>query len=129
MIFYIKVITELVDWSVDAEAVPSWATSDVACGLWQFASHVYPIFYAAILIAIVYHALVTLFMDYSGGYEERIKRYLPLILMAICTIVVFVAAPSGFFGKAQKETGEIGSAFSPILRPSSSHSHAVTFSR
>ena len=42
LIFYVKVIAELVDWSVDAGAVPSWASTDAACGLWQFASHAYP---------------------------------------------------------------------------------------
>ena len=42
LIFYVKVVVELVDWSVDAKDVPSWAASDAACGMWQFASHAYP---------------------------------------------------------------------------------------
>ena len=75
-------VAELVEWSVESERVPSWASSDSACGFWQFASHVYPVFYAAFLLAVVYHALVTLFMDYSGGYEDRVKRVLPLVIAA-----------------------------------------------
>ena len=108
ILFYAKVITELVDWSADAKAVPSWATSDTACGLWQFASHAYPIFYAAFLLAIVFHAFVTLFLDYSGGYEERIKRYLVIMFLAICTIITLIVAPSGFYGKAKVEEKMVG---------------------
>jgi len=107
ILFYAKVITELVDWSADAKAVPSWATSDTACGLWQFATHAYPIFYAAFLLAIVFHAFVTLFLDYSGGYEERIKRYLVVIFLAICVIITLIVAPSGFYGKAKVEQSTI----------------------
>ena len=108
LLFYAKVITELVDWSADAKAVPSWATSDTACGLWQFASHAYPIFYAAFLLAIVFHAFVTLFLDYSGGYEERIKRYLVIMFLAICVIITLIVAPSGFYGKAKVEENVVG---------------------
>ena len=67
----------------------------------------FPVFYAAFLLAITYHALVTLFMDYSGGYEERIKRLLPLVVTAITFLVVIVTAPSGFFGKARLVTFHI----------------------
>ena len=108
ILFYAKVITELVDWSADAKAVPSWATSDTACGLWQFATHAYPIFYSAFLLAIVFHAFVTLFLDYSGGYEERIKRYLVVIFLAICVIISLIVAPSGFYGKAKVESSSVG---------------------
>jgi len=108
LLFYAKVITELVDWSADAKAVPSWATSDTACGLWQFASHAYPIFYAAFLLAIVFHAFVTLFLDYSGGYEERIKRYLVIMFLAICVTITLIVAPSGFYGKAKVEENIVG---------------------
>ena len=108
LLFYSKIITELVDWSADAKSVPSWATSDTACGLWQFATHSYPIFYASFLLAIVFHAFVTLFLDYSGGYEERIKRCLVLIFLAICTIITLIVAPSGFYGKAKVDEGFAG---------------------
>ena len=64
-------------------------------------------FYAAFLLAIVYHSLVTLFMDYSGGYEEKVKRFLPLVVAAITAVVVIVTAPSGFFGKARRELDSI----------------------
>ena len=105
ILFYGKIITELVDWSADAKSVPSWATSDTACGIWQFATHAYPIFYASFLLAIVFHAFVTLFLDYSGGYEERIKKCLVVIFLAICTIITLIVAPSGFYGKAKVDQG------------------------
>merc|ERR1719412_775086 len=108
ILFYAKLITELVDWSADAKSIPSWATSDTSCGLWQFASHAYPIFYASFLLAIVFHAFVTLFLDYSGGYEERIKRYLVIMFLAICTIITLIVAPSGFYGKAKVEENMVG---------------------
>ena len=105
ILFYGKIITELVDWSADAKSVPSWATSDTACGIWQFATHAYPIFYASFLLAIVFHAFVTLFLDYSGGYEERIKKCLVVIFLAICIIITLIVAPSGFYGKAKVDQG------------------------
>ena len=105
ILFYGKIITELVDWSADAKSVPSWATSDTACGIWQFATHAYPIFYASFLLAIVFHAFVTLFLDYSGGYEERIKKCLVVIFLAICVIITLIVAPSGFYGKAKVDQG------------------------
>ena len=101
ILFYAKLITELVDWSTDAKSVPSWATTDTACGIWQFATHAYPILYASFLLAIVFHAFVTLFLDYSGGYELRIKRFLVVIFIAICTIIALIVAPSAFYGKAK----------------------------
>lgn len=39
--------------------------------------------YSFLLVAIVYHAFVTLFLDYSGSYEERARRWLPV--SARCT--------------------------------------------
>ena len=67
-------------------------------------------FYAAFLLAIVYHSLVTLFLDYSGGYEEKVKRFLPLVVAAITAVVLIVTAPSGFFGKARRELDTIKAA-------------------
>ena len=67
LVFYCKLILELVDWGSRS---PSWAQSDGSCAAWQFATHWYPIAYSVLLLAIVYHAFVTLFLDYSGGYEE-----------------------------------------------------------
>merc|ERR1719412_2938941 len=108
ILFFAKIITELVDWSADAKSVPSWAASDTSCGLWQFATHAYPIVYASFLLAIVFHAFVTLFLDYSGGYEERIKRGLVGIFLAICTVISLIVAPSGFYGKAKVDEGFTG---------------------
>ena len=44
----------------------------------QFGTHLYPMLYSFLLVAIVYHAFVTLFLDYSGSYEERARRWLPV---------------------------------------------------
>ena len=44
----------------------------------QFGTHLYPLLYSFFLVAIVYHAFVTLFLDYSGSYEERARRWLPV---------------------------------------------------
>ena len=49
-------------------------------------------------------------MDYSGGYEEKVKRFLPLVVAAITAVVVIVTAPSGFFGKARREMDSIKKA-------------------
>ena len=103
ILFYAKLITELVDWSTDAHSVPSWAATDTACGIWQFATHAYPILYASFLLAIVFHAFVTLFLDYSGGYEERIKKCLVIIFLVIVTIITLIVAPSAFYAKAKVE--------------------------
>ena len=46
----------------------------------QFGTHLYPLLYSFLLVAIVYHAFVTLFLDYSGSYEERARRWLPVRL-------------------------------------------------
>ena len=75
--------------------------ADWACGLWQFSSHSPPIFYASFLIAIVYHAFITLFLDYSGGYEDKAKRMFFVILLVIITLCTIISAPSGFFGTAK----------------------------
>ena len=73
------------------------------------------VFYAAFLLAIIYHSLVTLFMDYSGGYEEKVKRFLPLVIAAITAVVVIITAPSGFFGKARQESE------SPVAKKGQAH--------
>ena len=48
----------------------------------QFGTHLYPLLYSFLLVAIVYHAFVTLFLDYSESYEERARRWLPV---SLCT--------------------------------------------
>ena len=85
---------------------PDFYLSDWACGLWQFSTHFPPIFYSSFLIGVVYHAFITLFLDYSGGYEERAKRLYPLILLVITTICTIIAAPSGYFGVAKSHFNE-----------------------
>jgi len=85
---------------------PNFYLSDWACGLWQFSTHFPPIFYSSFLIGVVYHAFITLFLDYSGGYEERAKRLYPLILLVITTICTIIAAPSGYFGVAKSHFNE-----------------------
>ena len=75
--------------------------ADWACGLWQFSSHCPPIFYSSFLLAIVYHAFITLFLDYSGGYEDKAKRFYPAILFSIVAICTIISAPSGYFGQAR----------------------------
>ena len=49
----------------------------------------------------MYHAFITLFLDYSGGYEDKAKRFYPIILFAILTSGTIISAPSGFFGIAK----------------------------
>jgi len=96
LIFYAKLVAELVNSY--GHNIPSWATSNWACGLWQFSSHCPPIFYSSFLLAIVYHAFITLFLDYSGGYEDKAKRLYPVILFSIITLCTIISAPSGYFG-------------------------------
>lgn len=100
IIFYIKVIVELTDWTTD---IPAWATTNKSCGMWQFASHVYPILYSFLLTAIVYHAFITLFLDHSGKYESRCRRLLPLILIAMVFFIASVCAPSAFYSRSLLE--------------------------
>ncbi len=77
--------------------------SDWACGLWQFSTHIPPLLYASLLLAIVYHAFVTLFLDYSGGYEESAKRMFPLLLAGILTLCSLMSAPSGLFARTRPD--------------------------
>jgi len=98
VIFYIKLIIELMNWGI---AEPSWARDDWSCGLWQFASHIYPLFYSTLLIVIVYHSFITLFLDYKGVYEKNCKQMLPLLLLAITTFLTIITAPSGFYSRAR----------------------------
>jgi hypothetical protein len=76
--------------------------SDWACGLWQFSSHLPPLMYSAFLLAIVYHAFITLFLDYSGGYEDSAKRLFPIILVSLTVLCTIISAPSGFFGQTKR---------------------------
>jgi len=98
VIFYIKLIIELMNWGI---AEPSWARDDWSCGLWQFASHIYPLFYSTLVIAIVYHAFITLFLDYRGAYEKNCKQMLPLLLLALTTMLTIMTASSGFYSRAK----------------------------
>ena len=102
IIFYIKLITELIHWDTTE---PGWAASDWSCGLWQFATHLYPIIYSYLLIAIMFHAMITLYMDYKGDYERSCRRYLPLILIAVTIFLAIVCAASGFYSRTKN--GEI----------------------
>lgn len=108
LVFYAKLVVELMNWG---SSIPSWARSDWSCGLWQFGTHLYPFLYSTLLICIVYHAFVTLFLDYSGGYEEGCKRYLPVILFAILFFDCIVIAPSGFYGGAKTDPDVVMSHF------------------
>jgi len=104
VIFYTKLVVELVDWGAER---PAWAKSDWSCGLWQFGTHLYPLLYSFLLVAIVYHAFVTLFLDYSGSYEERARRWLPALIAAICAVGMVLATPSAFYaGVAVESEGE-----------------------
>ena len=101
ILFYIKLITELIHWD---SADPGWATSDWSCGLWQFASHLYPLAYSVTLTAILYHAFITLYMDYKGDYEKSCRKYLPLILLAVIFFLSVICASSGFYSRARTVT-------------------------
>jgi hypothetical protein len=87
-----------VNWN---DPIPSWSKHNWACGLWQFSSHFYPLLYSALLTAVAYHAFLTLFIDYSGSYEERCKKVFPLIFSAMIVVVGLVVAPAGFFAKSR----------------------------
>lgn len=108
LIFYTKLVIELMNWG---QSVPTWAKSDWSCGLWQFATHWYPLLYSVLLCAIVYHAFITLFLDYSGGYEEGSKNYLPFTLTAIFVTTAFMASPSGIYSEAMSEDASSKFAF------------------
>lgn len=96
IVFYSKLVLELMNWDSDK---PSWAQSDWSCSLWQFASHWYPLLYSVLLLAIVYHAFITLFLDYSGGYEDRCRRVVPLLISAIIIPTAFIVAPSAIYSQ------------------------------
>jgi hypothetical protein len=114
VIFYSKLVVELMNWG---ETQPTWARSNWSCGMWQMATHWYPILYAVLLMAIVYHAFVTLFLDYSGGYEESSRKFFPLVLTALVALTVFVAAPSAVYGVAKIDTD----TSHPSLAPAPTH--------
>ena len=98
ILFYIKLITELIHWD---SADPGWATADWSCGLWQFATHLYPLAYSLTLTAILYHAFITLYMDYKGDYEASCRKYLPLLLIALSFLLSVICASSGFYSRAK----------------------------
>ena len=101
VLFYIKLITELLHW--DAQD-PEWAASDWSCGLWQFATHLYPLVYSFMMVAVMFHAFITLYMDYKGDYEKSCRKYLPLILLAVAFFLSVVCASSGFYSRARSDT-------------------------
>lgn len=96
-------MTELVSWG---EPKPAWASSDWSCSLWQFATHWYQLLFSVLLVAIVYHAFITLFLDYSGSYEDKSKRALPLTLSALLITTAVIVSPSAFYAKERVETPE-----------------------
>ena len=98
ILFYIKLITELIHWD---STEPGWAASDWSCGLWQFASHLYPLTYSVTLVAILYHAFITLYMDYKGDYERSCLKWLPLLLLALSFLLSVICASSGFYSRAK----------------------------
>ena len=98
LLFYIKLITELIHWD---SADPGWASSDWSCGLWQFASHLYPLAYSVTLTAILYHAFITLYLDYKGDYEAGCRKFLPLLLLALSFLLSVICASSGFYSRAR----------------------------
>ena len=98
ILFYIKLITELIHWDTEH---PTWSANQWSCGLWQFASHLYPILYSYILISIVYHAFISLYMDYKGEYERSCRKYLPLLLTGLTLFLSVVCASSGFYAGAR----------------------------
>ena len=101
ILFYIKLITELLHWD---SADPEWAASDWSCGLWQFATHLYPLVYSFMMVAIMFHAFITLYMDYKGDYEKSCRKYLPLILLAVTFFLSVICASSGFYSRARSVT-------------------------
>ena len=98
LLFYVKLITELIHWD---SSDPGWATSDWSCGLWQFASHLYPLAYSVTLTAILYHAFISLYLDYKGDYEASCRKYLPLLLIAMSFLLSVICASSGFYSRAR----------------------------
>ena len=100
IVFYVKLVTELIHWDA---ADPGWAAADWSCGLWQFATHVYPLAYSVTLVAVLHHATVTLYMDYKGDYERAVRRLLPLLLLALGFLLAVVCAASGFYSRAKTQ--------------------------
>ncbi|TRY61740.1 hypothetical protein TCAL_09254 [Tigriopus californicus] len=103
LIFYCKLVAELMDWDA---LYPSWSENGTSCAFWQYGSHIYPIMHSVILCAIVYHAFITLFLDYSGGYEENCRKYFFLILGAILITIGFLVAPSGIYSQVKTPSGQ-----------------------
>lgn len=95
-IFYTKVIVELMSWDL---AAPAWARDAVSCGVWQFVSHLHPLLYSYLLVAIVYHAFVQLFMDTRGRYERHTRRILPLLLLGLTVVLGLICAPSALYSR------------------------------
>ena len=53
-----------------------------------------------LLLAIVHHAFITLFLDYSGGYERSCRRYMPLLLACLLLPTLFLVSPSALYSRA-----------------------------
>ena len=90
-----QVIVELMNWD---QAAPSWTEDNLSCGFWQFASHLQPLLYSYLLVAIVYHAFVALFLDTRGHYERSTRRLLPLLIVGLTLgmSLVRIISPFGF---------------------------------
>jgi len=98
VIFYTKLVVELINWGA---AEPSWAKDDWSCALWQFSSHLYPLLYSFFLITVVYHAFVSLFLDYRGVYEKNCKKMLPFLIISLVAFLSIISSPSGFYSFAK----------------------------
>ena len=101
LIFYSKLVVELMNWG---EPDPSWARNNWSCALWQYATHLYPILYSVLILAIVYHAFITLFLDYSGSYEDKSKKFFPIILSSLVITCCFITAPSALYSETRTES-------------------------
>ena len=72
-------------------------------------SHLYPLTYSATLTAVLYHAFITLFLDYKGDYERNCRKYLPLILLALSFLLSVICASSGFYSQARTSSSPVRS--------------------
>jgi len=102
LLFYICLVTELLHWN---EADPAWAASQSGCALWQFATHLYPLGYSALLVALVHHSFIALFLDQRGSYERGAKRGLPLLLLGLTFLLSVLCAPSAFYSTVRTTAG------------------------
>ena len=80
-------------------AAASWTRSPSSCGAWQFGAHLHPLLHSYLVVATVYHAFVTLFLDTRGAYERGARQLLPLLLLGLAAGLALVAAPSALYSR------------------------------